>query len=275
MDFMGYFLLIIMGITLGLIGAGGSILTIPILVYSFDYNMLKATTYSLAIVGSTALIGSFIYRKNINLKRAVLFLIPSVIGMFISRHFILTALPKVIYGYELNKILMLLLICFMSIASFFMIKQNNQIVEVNYSDNKFTGIFLALNLGIIMGIIGAGGGFLIIPTLVLLMGFTIIEAIPTSLFIITINSLVGFFADKYQFSFDDWYQLSKFLICAYLGMLVGIFFARFIKAGNLKKYFGYFIILVAFSMFFREFIQNPKLNKIYSFMLTHTAYLHK
>ncbi|WP_291396737.1 sulfite exporter TauE/SafE family protein, partial [Acinetobacter sp.] len=100
----------------------------------------------------------------------------------------------------------------------------------------------------------AGGGFLIIPTLVLLMGFTMQEAVPTSLFIITVNSLIGFAADQHQFIADDWSHLAKYLAPAFFGMLMGLYIAKFIQGKILKKAFGYFVWVVGIAILTKEFI---------------------
>ena len=115
-------------------------------------------------------------------------------------------------------------------------------------------ILIGLTSGIVIGILGAGGGFLIIPTLVVLMGFSMQEAVPTSLFIITVNSLIGFAADQRHFITADWINLTKYLAPALVGMLMGLYIAKFVNGKALKKAFGYFVWIVGIAIFTKEFI---------------------
>lgn len=212
MELLGYIALAAMGITLGLVGAGGSILTIPILVYLLNVPVILATSYSLVVVGSTAFMGLLRYRHHILFKKAIVFLIPSVLGVFAARYFMIPTLPHTIGSLPIDKALVILLLIFMSAAGYFMIK-NSPLDTKNHppQNQNINVILIVLVLGVIMGILGAGGGFLIIPTLVLLMGFAMQEAVPTSLFIITVNSLIGSAADKHQFLASDWSHLTKYL----------------------------------------------------------------
>jgi len=148
-----------------------------------------------------------------------------------------------------------LLLIFMVVAGYLMIKSPPLYAENHSSKNQNIKIvFIGLALGIIIGLLGAGGGFLIIPTLVLLMRFTIQEAVPTSLFIITVNSFIGFAADKHHFIPADWINLAKYLIPALLGMMMGLYIAKFIKGESLKKAFGYFVWIVGMAILTKEFI---------------------
>ena len=254
MELLGYIALAAMGITLGIVGAGGSILTIPILVYLLNAPIILATSYSLVVVGSTAFMGLLRYRHHILLKKAIVFLVPSVLGVFTARHFMIPALPHTIGSFSIDKALVILLLIFMSAAGYFMIKNSSLDVQNHLPKNQnIKVILIGLALGIIMGLLGAGGGFLIIPTLVLLMGFTMQEAVPTSLFIITVNSLIGFSADQHQFIADDWSYLAKYLAPAFFGMLMGLYIAKFIQVESLKKAFGYFVWVIGIAILIKEF----------------------
>lgn len=255
MELLAYISLGIMGITLGLVGAGGSILTIPILVYLLNVPIILATSYSLVVVGSTAFMGLLRYRHHILFKKAIVFLVPSVLGVFTARHFMIPALPHTIGFLPIDKALVVLLLIFMSAAGYFMIKNSPLDAKNHLSKNQnIKVILIGLALGMIMGILGAGGGFLIIPTLLFLMGFTMQEAVPTSLFIITVNSLIGFAANQHQFIADDWSHLAKYLAPALLGMLMGLYIAKFVNGKALKKAFGYFVWIVGIGIFTKEFI---------------------
>ncbi len=255
MELLGYIALAAMGITLGLVGAGGSILTIPILVYLLNIPINLATRYSLVVVGFTACMGLIGYRHHILFKKAIMFLLPSVLGVFTARHFIIPALPHTIGSLSIDTALVILLLIFMSAAGYFMIKDSPPNAQNHLTKNKnIKVILIGLALGTIMGLLGAGGGFLIIPTFVLLMGFSMQEAVPTSLFIITVNSLTGFTADQYQFMASDWENLAKYLSPALLGMIIGLYIAKFIQGEKLKKSFGYFVLIVGIMIFAKEFI---------------------
>jgi uncharacterized membrane protein YfcA len=255
MELLGYIALASMGITLGVMGAGGSILTIPILLYLLDVPIILATRYSLVMVGSTAFIGLLRYRHHILFRKAVLFLIPSVLGVFAARQFIIPALPHTLWSLPVDKALIILFIFFISVAGYFMIKNSPLVAQNHLPNNKNIKIILiGLTSGIVMGILGAGGGFLIIPTLILLMGFTMQKAVPTSLFIITVNAFIGFAADQHHLIARDWSNLAKYLVPAILGMLIGIYIAKFVNGESLKKVFGYFVLVVGLVILIKEFI---------------------
>lgn len=255
MELLGYIALAVMGITLGLVGAGGSILTIPILVYLLNVPIILATSYSLIVVGSTAFMATLRHRHHILFERAIVFLIPSVLGVFAARYFMIPALPHTIGSLPIDKALVILLLIFMSAAGYFMIKNSPLDVQNHLAKNQNINVILiGLGFGVIMGLLGAGGGFLIIPTLVLLMAFTMQEAVPTSLFIITVNSVIGFTADQHQFIADDWSHLAKYLAPAFFGMLIGLYIAKFIQGESLKKAFGYFVWIVGIAILIKEFI---------------------
>ncbi|RZL35100.1 MAG: sulfite exporter TauE/SafE family protein [Pedobacter sp.] len=177
MEFTGYLASILIGISLGLIGGGGSILTVPVLVYLFAVDTVLATTYSLFVVGSTSLVGSFSYFKKglIDIKTAVLFGLPSIIAVFFTRHYILPAIPNHITNFgsfELSRsiLMMAFFAALMVFASYSMIKkEEDEKVLVHKKSGKMSVIVQGLMVGIVTGLIGAGGGFLIIPALVNLL----------------------------------------------------------------------------------------------------------
>jgi len=257
MVIFGYICLFLMGLTLGLIGAGGSILTIPILVYIFKIPATIATTYSLLIVGSSSFVATIRYRKKILFEKVALFVIPSMVGTFSARFFLIPNLPSSFGTLTLDRALILLLLTLMTLAAYFMIKDRPL-----YSTNKESSpllltakiVLLGFSFGFVMGLIGAGGGFLIVPTLVLLMGFGMREAIPTSLFIITINSFTGFLSDQHHFLYHDWVEISSYLILPLIGMFFGIALENYVEKSKLKKSFGWFILLTAIVIASREFI---------------------
>ncbi len=257
MELVGYIALGIMGMTLGLVGAGGSILTIPILIYFLGIPILLATTYSLIVVGTSALVAAIRYRQSILFKKAINFSIPSVIGVFATRHFIIPNLPSSIGGISIEEALFILLLIFMSLAGYFMTRNITYTHEARGStsyDKPIRITLIAFVLGSMMGLLGSGGGFLIVPILVLLMGFNMKEAVPSSLFIISINSFIGFAADKHLLLMANWMDILKYLICALFGMFIGIHLSKLFNAEQLKKFFGYFIWVIGIAIFAEEFI---------------------
>ncbi len=251
MEYLGYCAAILMGISLGLIGGGGSILTVPILVYLFSQNPLIATTGSLFVVGSTAFFGAVISagKKLIDFKTGILFSIPSFVGVFVARHFILPSLPEIIYsdyGVTLTKSLLVMgsFAILMVFSSRAMIR-SSRAVAVD-SQQKSTLFSIGLNgffVGITTGFVGAGGGFLIIPALVILLNLPMKTAVGTSLAIITANSLFGFVISMNAHPLD-WPVLVKVAAIGAIGMFVGQVFSSKVNEKILKKGFGYFVLLI-------------------------------
>lgn len=255
MDVIGYALFIMMGLTFGLVGAGGAILTIPILVYFEKVPPFLATSYSLFIVACTALFGVTRYWRSIVPQRAFLFALPSVSGVFLMRFFLLHQAPVMIGGYHRDRLVMALLIVFMVVAAIFMLRGNglkspHQTLTLI---RKIQVMSLGFVLGLAMGILGAGGGFLIIPVLVLWMDFEMRQAIATSLLVVFFNTSVGFLADRYHLTPTQYQHLFIFVGLATLGMWLGTHLNLKLPEKALKKVFGWFIMLVAIMMAVKEF----------------------
>ncbi len=259
---LGYAAAIAVGLVLGTIGAGGAILTVPIMVYLMDINPVTATVYSLFIVGCTTLIGSASYIKNgtINFRTSLAFAIPSLISIFITRKFILPAIPDLIYQNEnllftKDQAVLIFFAVLMLLSSFSMIfgkvKEKNPDVPMERKDYLLL-IFYGLFVGVITGLVGAGGGFLIVPALVLLAKIPVKSAIGTSLLIISANSLSGFIGDLTGNYVIDWKLLIIFLGFAIAGILAGSYLTKFISGKNLKKSFGWFVLLMGIYIIIRE-----------------------
>ena len=259
--FAGYLASGLIGVSLGLIGGGGSIITIPVLVYLFHIEPTLATAYSLFIVGSTSLVGGIrsAISKTVDVKSAILFAVPSTLGVFLTRHFFLPRIPDMILevnGFSLHKdtALMLFFSLIMVVASVQMIR-NKPTIEHQHSRHIIVMLVLqGMTVGIITGIIGAGGGFLIIPALVLLAGLPMKKAIGTSLIIIAINSLIGFLGDMSQLKEIDFTLMFLVSIVAVSGVFLGIYLSRFIAAKNLKSGFGWFALAMAMFIVIREVV---------------------
>lgn len=261
MEIAGYSASILIGISLGLIGGGGSILTVPVLVYLFHLDAVVATAYSLFIVGATSVVGAVSYLKNrmVNLKTAVIFGVPSVLTVFWSRAYIVPLVPDEIItiGNLLitrNILLMLFFAMLMIIASYNMIRSNKHKVSdiestqpLNYPMIAFQGAIV----GVLTGLVGVGGGFLIIPALVLLCRLPMKEAVGTSLLIIASKSLIGFWGESSE-TLVNWPLLLSITTFAILGILLGFTIAKKIKGEKLKPAFGWFILAMGIYIILRE-----------------------
>jgi uncharacterized membrane protein YfcA len=261
-EILGYFSAIIIGVTLGLIGGGGSILTVPVLVYIVGINPILATAYSLFIVGISALVGAFRNGKmgNIDYKTGFVFAVPSFIAVYYTRRILVPAIPQEILnfnGYVLTKEtgLMLFFALVMLLAAFSMIKGRREAVKAKPKDFNYTIIIIeGLFVGTITGLVGAGGGFLIIPALVLLAGLPMKKAVGTSLMIIAIKSLIGFTGDLSTSLIIDWNFLASFSSLAVIGILLGSYLSKSIDGASLKKAFGYFVLMMAVTVILKELV---------------------
>ena len=247
MEVIGYFLSALVGISLGLIGGGGSILMVPILVYLFMLNPVIATSYSLFVVGTTSLIGAFNnYIKGlVSIKTALLFGLTSITTVFVTRKFIMPVIPDLLFNigsFEVKQsmAIMVLFALLMLMASIAMIKGRK---EIDHTDTKSsvsdTGKLLLYGIlvGLATGFLGAGGGFLIIPALVLVLKMPMKKAVGTSLLIIALNSLIGFTGDIGHIDID-WKFLGIITSIAIGGIFIGGVMAKKIAGDKLKKGFG-------------------------------------
>lgn len=262
MEVVGFLASILIGISLGLIGGGGSILTVPVLVYLFKSDPVAATAYSLFIVGATSVIGSFSYFKKglVNVKTAIVFGIPSIIAVYFSRAIVVPAIPDeiwVIQNFVLTKsiFLMLLFAILMIGASYSMIKKD-KIVEANEANEKqkFNYPLILIEggiVGMLTGLVGAGGGFLIIPALVVLSKLPMKEAVGTSLVIIAAKSLIGFFGESSE-TIIDWVFLTKVTAFAMAGIFIGMWLSKKIDGAKLKPAFGWFVLVMGIYIIFKE-----------------------
>lgn len=261
MEIAGYIASLFIGISLGLIGGGGSILTVPVMVYLFGINPLLATSYSLFIVGSTSLVGAINnYRKGlVNIQTALYFGAASIVTVFITRKFIVPAIPGnlgTIAGITLTSglLTMLLFAVLMLIASVSMIREDNS-PEMEQNTGQHTPFIKLLGygvmIGLITGLLGAGGGFLLIPALVLLIKIPMKKAIGTSLLIIALNSLIGFTGDLGHFSID-WKFLLIITFIAIGGIVIGGLLSKKIPSEKLKKGFGWFVLIMGIYIIVKE-----------------------
>ncbi len=260
MDFAGYFASVFIGILLGLIGGGGSILTVPVLVYLFHLDTVLSTTYSLFVVGTTSLVGSVFYfrRGQVDYSTVLAFGLPSIAVVFFTRHFIVPAIPDHLFdigNFIVTKSIffMLLFAVLMIAAAYSMIKKRPdpasgaQRGKSNYLLLILQGIFV----GFVTGIVGAGGGFLIIPALVNFLKLPMKTAVGTSLVIITINSLTGFLFSLHGTEID-WKFLAIIAFFAISGIFIGMAISKKINGNRLKPAFGWFVLVMGIYIVLKE-----------------------
>ncbi|GAA4809923.1 sulfite exporter TauE/SafE family protein [Litoribaculum gwangyangense] len=260
-EIFGYISALIIGVSLGLIGGGGSILAVPVLAYLFSVNEKVATAYSLFIVGSSALLGGIKqhFKGLVDWRTSIVFGIPAIIGVTVVRHYVVPALPNILFSigdFDFTRRMGMfgLFAVLMIPAAFSMLKKEKEkkvIGEVTY--NYPLILIEGLIVGGITGLIGAGGGFLIIPALVILANVEMKVAVATSLIIIAFKSLMGFFLGDAITMDIDWKFLGIFTGLSFVGIFIGSYLNNFIDGNKLKKAFGYFIIVMAVFIFYMEF----------------------
>ena len=262
MQVLGYFASLLIGISLGMIGGGGSILTVPVLVYLFGISPVLSTSYSLFVVGSTSLAGAFNnYRKGfVNIKIALLFGMSSITTVFLTRKFLVPNIPATIgvvgkVYITQSLIIMVSFAVLMMAASFSMIRDRNDETKIkpvkNISASLYKLLLYGIAIGFATGFLGAGGGFLLIPTLVLLVKLPMKEAIGTSLLIIALNSLIGFTGDIGHFKID-WLFLFKITSIAVGGIFIGGYANKKLPGNKLKKGFGWFVLVMGIYILTKE-----------------------
>lgn len=263
-EILGYTGALLIGVILGLIGGGGSILTVPLLVYFLAINPVTATAYSLFAVGAASLVGAVknMQKGRVDIPTAVVFSIPAFIAVYITRKFILPAIPEKIFAignFDVTKDvgIMLFFTFIMLLAAVSMIKKQkfkidkDQPVKMNYLLITLEGLVV----GVLTGIVGAGGGFLIIPALVLLAKLPMKKAVGTSLLIIAVKSLIGFIGDVQNMDME-WIFLLIFTSLCVLGIFIGIFLNRYINGKKLRKSFGWFVLVMAIFIIWKELSPN-------------------
>ena len=257
----GYTLAVVMGFTLGLFGGGGSILSVHIFVYVIGINPVLSTAYSLFVVGLSALVGSVKkhFDKHIAYKVGILFALPSIATVYATRRFVVSNIPD-----ELGQLgslvitkdlaIMIFFAVVMLVAAASMIRGRKESKKIVEKMNIPLIILEGVVVGFITGLVGAGGGFLIVPALVLLVGLPMNQAVATSLVVIALKSLIGFTGDLGSGQLIDWTFLISFSAFSMLGMGLGLYFTKKIDATKLKKAFGWFVLVMAVFIFGLELL---------------------
>jgi len=265
LEILGFSAAVMIGVSLGLIGSGGSILTVPIMVYLIGVSPVMATAYSLLVVGATSLVGAIhnIQRGFVNIRAAIIFSIPSFISVFITRRFIMPMLPDHvgnIGSLVLTKDLLIMLIfsILMVVTSISMIRHGRVQESDKHEAIKFNYPMIFLEgavIGVITGFVGAGGGFLIIPALVVFSKLPMRIAVGTSLLIIAIKSLIGFSGDLYSAATMNWTMLIMFTVLAVIGIFIGARLSVKIPGQRLKPVFGWFVLVMGIYIVVKELLK--------------------
>ncbi|WP_010228488.1 sulfite exporter TauE/SafE family protein [Gillisia marina] len=260
LEILGYFGALVIGLVLGLIGGGGSILTVPILVYLLAINPITATAYSLFVVGITSLVGAIknFKRKLVDFRTAFVFAVPAFIAVYLTRMYLVPAIPDHlfnIFGLEITKnigiMLFFAIIMVVSAISMILDKNGDNDIDGKVTYNYPLIVIEGVGVGLLTGIVGAGGGFLIIPALVLLAKLPMKKAVATSLLIIAIKSLIGFIGDIQNMEID-WIFLLIFSGLSIIGIFAGIYLSKFIDGKKLKKSFGWFVLVMGVYIIWKE-----------------------
>tara|TARA_B000000475_G_scaffold28481_2_gene21822 strand:- start:59 stop:883 length:825 start_codon:yes stop_codon:yes gene_type:complete len=267
-EVFGYFFAVLIGIILGLIGGGGSILAVPIFTYLFMIDEKLATGYSLFVVGCSALVGGFKQHQKgtVDFRIALIFGLPAILSVTAVRLFLIPIIPEelfaigdVVISRRMGILGGFAVVMIPAALSMFkrpkknIEKGNLKIVVFNYPLILIVGVLI----GSITGLVGAGGGFLIIPALVLFANIDIKTAIGTSLTIVTLKSLIGFLLGDALVVNIDWGFLLPFTCLAIFGVFIGNYLGSYFDNSKLRKIFGYFIFVMAGFIIYMEFIGPP------------------
>ena len=261
-EFAGYLLAFLTGMLMGLIGAGGGILSSTILVYIFSISPVLAASYTLLNVSIISLVGSYSYYKKeqINFRAGLFFAIPALIVVFCMRKWIIPAIPENIFRFQhliFTKNLMILLIfgLLMIIISYNMVfGKINNVRTATVTAEPFKLFILGCLVAIMTGIAGIGGGFIIVPALVYFARLDIKTAIGTSLFIISVNTTVGFISDISLGIHFDWIFITKFIGINLAGMILSSMVSGYFNSIQLKKIFGVSIFFLGCWIIIKETI---------------------
>jgi len=235
LNVIGFALASLIGLSLGMLGGGGSILTVPVLVYAMGFATKPAIALSLPVVGITSLVGAVLHWRlgNVRLRTAVPFGLLAMVGAFLG--------AKVAVFLSGPTQLVLLSVVMLVAAALMMRPKRSADVSSSRSPSPLLIVPVALGVGLLTGLVGIGGGFLVVPALVLLAGVPMRQAVGTSLVVIAMNSASGFVGYLGSVAID-WAFLAGFTAVAVAGMLIGTTLSRRVPQAALRRAFAVFLI---------------------------------
>lgn len=244
--FVGLLLAALIGVSLGLLGGGGSILTVPIFVYVLGYGAKEAIAMSLAVVGVTSLFAMIGHWRqgNVNLRVALIFGAVAMSGTYLGARlavFFSGATQLIIFAGV------------MLIAAYFMFRDKTPASETESHDKMPLALIVVegIAVGVLTGLVGVGGGFLIVPALVLLGKVPMKAAVGTSLLVIAMKSASGFVGYLGQVEIP-WAFMGLFTAVAIAGSFGGTYIARFVPHETLKKVFALFLVVMGVFILFQN-----------------------
>jgi uncharacterized membrane protein YfcA len=236
-------LALLIGVSLGALGSGGSIVTLPILVYVAGIDPKSAVGMSMAIVGGTSLLGSYFHWRSGNflVKPVLLFGATGILGAYLGSIGTHTVSSSA---------LMLLFSGLMLAVGSLMLAGRETLNTPQVTCSAYRCISAGFVVGLVTGFLGVGGGFLIVPALIWFAGLDARRAIGTSLGIIAINSAAGL-AGQLRYTHWDWTLTGEFLLCSLIGMGLGIRIASRVPEKALRNAFAVAVIVVAAAIVWR------------------------
>jgi uncharacterized membrane protein YfcA len=260
LEILGYIALIAVGMVLAMIGGGGSLLSVPILVYLFSLDVITASSYSLFIVGTTSLFGAWLKQKDqrVDMRSGFIFIACSVIAIFSTRRWIMPSIPDEVFIYDnitLTKraLILGLFALFAIISSLAILLKRNHNTTVGEESRLSLLVPVGFSTGILVGVVGAGGGFIILPSLSFFARLPFKMALGTTLMVIGMNSLLGFVGDVMNYEIN-WTFLLLITALAVAGMLIGDSFSRRIPVQHLRDSFGWIMLTMALAIVVTEFV---------------------
>lgn len=248
MALVGFALAALIGLSLGLLGGGGSILTVPVLVYVLGYEAKQAIVMSLVVVGITSLVGAVGHWRagNVNLKSALIFGVITMLGAYLG------ARLAVLFtgGLQLTLLAVVMLAAAASMFRAPQAEPTSRNVPPPTLPLITIGV-VGLLVGVLTGVVGIGGGFLIVPALVLLGQVPVKKAIGTSLLVIAMNSASGYLGYIGTVTIPSSF-LMGFTAVAVGGILVGTHLVRYVSAGVLKRSFAVFLLVMGGFMLYQN-----------------------
>lgn len=245
MFLLGLFLSLLIGLSLGLIGGGGSILTVPILIYFLGVETHEAVGMSLAVVGATSFFSAYLHQKkgNVNFSSGLLFGSFGILGAFSGSPLTHLVEPKA---------LMLIFATLMFVVAISMIWRGRQTgIEQTTRVSTTKSILAGFVVGVLTGFLGVGGGFLIVPALVFFGGLPMKKAIGTSLFVIALNCVAGLLGHLSYGMFDVKVTLLVTAL-AVSGAVIGTILSHRFSVANLQKSFAFLVLAVAFFLTYKN-----------------------